>query len=73
MAHKYKYYVMFAYLCTTENKVKFEYVENIACNKKEAIALAKSYMSQFCDVQGLTVIEVTREKDLGDYEEREDQ
>lgn len=64
MAHKYKYCVMFAYLCTTENKVKFEYVENIACNKKEAIALAKSYMSQFCDVQGLTVIEVTREYEV---------
>lgn len=56
MAHKYKYCVMFAYLCTSENKVKFEYVENIA--------LAKSYMSQFCDVQGLTVIEVTREYEV---------
>jgi hypothetical protein len=52
---------MFAYLCTSENEVKFEYVENIACNKKEAISKAKSYMSQFGDVQGLTVIEVTRE------------
>lgn len=61
MAHKYKYIVMFAYLCTSENEVKFEYVENIACNKTEAIAMAKSYLSQFGDVQGLTVIEVTRE------------
>lgn len=50
MAHKYKYCVMFAYLCTSENKVKFEYVENIACNKKEAMAL--------------TVIEVTREYEV---------
>lgn len=35
MAHKYKYCVMFAYLCTSENEVKFEYVENIACNQTE--------------------------------------
>lgn len=41
MAHKYKYCVMFAYLCTSENNVKFEYVENIACNKTEAIAMTK--------------------------------
>ena len=40
MAHKYKYCVMFAYLCTSVNEVKFEYVENIACNKAEAISLA---------------------------------
>nr|DAE85632.1 MAG TPA: hypothetical protein [Caudoviricetes sp.] len=66
MAHKYKYCVMFAYLCTSVNEVKFEYVENIACNKAEAISSAKSYLSQFGDVQGLTVIEVTRE-----YEVRE--
>ena len=64
MAHKYKYCVMFAYLCTSENEVKFEYVENIACNKTKAIAMAKSYMSQFGDVQGLTVIEVTREYEV---------
>lgn len=42
MAHKYKYCVMFAYLCTSVNEVKFEYVENIACNKAEAISLAKA-------------------------------
>lgn len=57
---KFKYYVTLAYLDTSEDDVKFEYIENQAYNAKDAVALAKSYMSQFGNVQGLTVIEVSR-------------
>lgn len=46
MTQKFKYYVTLAYQ---------------AYNAKDAVALAKSYMSQFGNVQGLTVIEVSRE------------
>lgn len=62
MTQKFKYYVTLAYLDTSEDDVKFEYIENQAYNAKDAVALAKSYMSQFGNVQGLTVIEVSRKQ-----------
>lgn len=57
MTQKFKYYVTLAYLDTSEDDVKFEYIENQAYNAKDA----KSYMTQFGNVQGLTVIEVSRD------------
>lgn len=66
MTQKFKYYVTLAYLDTSEDDVKFEYIENQAYNAKDAVALAKSYMSQFGNVQGLTVIEVSREQKVRD-------
>lgn len=62
MTQKFKYYVTLAYLDASEDDIKFEYIENQAYNAKDAVALAKSYMSQFGNVQGLTVIEVSREQ-----------
>ena len=41
MTQKFKYYVTLAYLDTSEDDVKFEYIENQAYNAKDDVALAK--------------------------------
>lgn len=72
MTQKFKYYVTLAYLDTSEDDVKFEYIENQAYNAKDAVALAKSYMSQFGNVQGLTMDVLTTKQKNQMYDEISD-